>query len=277
MKFRDIQMHIARLSMLENKQPLINALRDLGQNRGGHWLKYSDKLVNWLNDTTQKPFFTVFAEGNVKLPFFAFSVLPIVTCPGAGGCADFCYSLKAWRYPSAFFRQVQNTVMVLEQNTHLDSAFLSLKQNTTVRLYVDGDFDSIETVRYWFALCNKRSDLAVYGYSKSWFELLAVPKDELPNNYKLNLSSGSNHSEGTRDAVQDLSITRGEFIAVNIPKVLQGKYSTPEYKQAVREGGQAIGIEKAFVCPGRCGTCTKTEHACGSDRFQGIPVLIGIH
>lgn len=55
------------------------------------------------------PFKVFKLKGNTKLPFATFSTLPIVTCPGAGECADWCYSFTAWRYPAAFARQLQNT------------------------------------------------------------------------------------------------------------------------------------------------------------------------
>jgi hypothetical protein len=73
-----------------------------------------------------KPSSSIFAKnGNTKLRFVAFSALPIVTCPGAGACGGiakigeqpdlkkaYCYSLKAWRYPAAFIRQLSNTLLL---------------------------------------------------------------------------------------------------------------------------------------------------------------------
>jgi hypothetical protein len=65
---------------------------------------------------------TVLANGNGKLPFKAYSELPMATCPGAGGCAvyidtpaaqgqkGYCYSFRAWRYANAFARQFLNTL-----------------------------------------------------------------------------------------------------------------------------------------------------------------------
>lgn len=62
----------------------------------------------------------VLANGNGKLPFVAYSELPMATCPGAGDCAVYskqsgknkgwCYSFRAWRYPDAFARQFLNTL-----------------------------------------------------------------------------------------------------------------------------------------------------------------------
>jgi hypothetical protein len=58
----------------------------------------------------------ILAKGNGKLPFMAYSELPMATCPGAGDCSvwsnqsGWCYSFKAWRYPDAFARQFLNTL-----------------------------------------------------------------------------------------------------------------------------------------------------------------------
>lgn len=65
-------------------------------------------------------------SGNKKLPFAAYSELPMATCPGAGDCGvplaweaatrarkrgkAWCYSFKAFRYPAAFARQFLNTL-----------------------------------------------------------------------------------------------------------------------------------------------------------------------
>lgn len=52
----------------------------------------------------------VAVKSNQKLPFFAYSELPMATCAGAGACRNWCYSFKSWRYPSAFVRQFLNTL-----------------------------------------------------------------------------------------------------------------------------------------------------------------------
>jgi hypothetical protein len=65
-------------------------------------------------------------DGNKKLPFYAYSELPMATCAGAGACGvpftpaarrrkrdrglGWCYSFRAWRYPAAFERQFLNTL-----------------------------------------------------------------------------------------------------------------------------------------------------------------------
>lgn len=56
-------------------------------------------------------------EGNSKLPFVAYSELPMATCPGAGTCAvhlngvtGFCYSFNAFTYSNAYKRMFLNTL-----------------------------------------------------------------------------------------------------------------------------------------------------------------------
>ena len=69
-----------------------------------NWIKFEEFLYTGI------PQFKIFTKGNGKLPFYSFSSLPGVTCPGAGDCLKFCYSFRSWRYPAAFFRQIQNTI-----------------------------------------------------------------------------------------------------------------------------------------------------------------------
>ena len=238
---------------------------------GGDWNRFGIKLADWLDDITQTPPFSVYGlTGNVKLPFVTFSTLPDYTCPGAGGCLEVCYSFKAWRYPAAFFRQIQNTVLVRRGKRTLERLWMALPKNRSVRLYVDGDIDTMDTLKFWMKAISKRPDLKVYGYSKSW-QLFLDFDGEFPPNYLLNISSGSIYGKRERARMLRLSVVRGSFDMVPIPKALGGKYQEPAYKAAVREQAQG------FLCPGRCGKCTKSDHACGSRRFDGVPILIGIH
>ena len=248
---------------------------------GGDWARFGIKLADWLEDIDQLPPFKVFGlTGNVKLPFMTFSTLPDYTCPGAGSCLyaddanngkkELCYSFKAWRFPAAFFRQIQNTILIRRRKRVIEKIWMSLPTNRSVRLYVDGDIDSQATLRFWMRVLSRRPDLAVYGYSKSWALFLDY-EGAWPTNYLLNISSGSIYGDDVRARMLALPVVRGSFDMVPIDKKLAGKYSDPEYKAAMRS--QA----KGFLCPGRCGTCTKTVHACGSKRFDGVPILIGIH
>ena len=94
-------------------EPAIEALEDIENKSGtyrGTWGYYANKFKSLLLDKSDSSIpFSIFANGgNSKLPFVSFSTIPGATCPGAGDCLNVCYSFKAWRYPAAFFRQLQN-------------------------------------------------------------------------------------------------------------------------------------------------------------------------
>lgn len=241
---------------------------------GPSWQRHLGRLALFLRDPEHVPFATILAEGNGKLPFLAFSVLPGVSCPGAGECIDWCYSFKAWRYPAAFVRQAQNLVLIQANQAPLFAAFDKYRGRGRVdfRLYVDGDFDSVETVNAWFTFLADNPWLITYGYSKSHAELLlGIPA---PDNYRLNISSGSNHSPETLAAVRALPCTRGNFIAVDLGRPVSSKDHGNQAHQA--ELRKAYG-KKAFTCPGQCGDCTPSGHACGSDKFKNVDIIIAAH
>ena len=116
----DIKKQIADLASKNNKKEIItileNFLQDSTQFKKGSNEYYISKFLPWLKGDTDKLPFNVFKIGNSKLPFLNFSTLPIVTCAGSGECEIYCYSLKAWRYPSAFLSQVQNTLLMFNFN-----------------------------------------------------------------------------------------------------------------------------------------------------------------
>lgn len=279
----------------------VEPIRDLFAQRADYCAIHSKAKSGgsgWRNvfkrfDTGKLP--KVFAKGNGKLPFFAFSSLAGLDCPQAGAClyadgkeengvgSGFCYSFKCWRYPSAFFRQLVNSLRLRteEGRQEIVSAWFALPQGATVRLYVDGDFASPEILAFWMRLCNARPDLRVYGYSKSWRLLLDYDKANgiWPSNYLLNLSSGGNGTDEEKLAVSALPIARGEFVAVQTARDHGNAYQSrrnagfADYARDVRESSG----RRVFVCSGKCGDCTPSGHACGSEKFRGIPIAIGIH
>lgn len=195
-------------------------------------------------------------QGNTKLPFAAYSEFPIVTCPGAGGvslkygtamsgkalgvatlnedpngCGTFCYSVKALSYPATVARLLLMTLGAsLDQGRHVDTVVSRMIQERQgghrpriLRLFVDGDFRDAPAVSEWMRGCKmlEQHGILVYGYSKSWKELLAVHKANgnkksfWPKNFVLNLSSGSLHDSRVKNRVRKLPITRGSFTAVD--------------------------------------------------------------
>ena len=246
------------------------------------WKSAFAKLAQTVD--TLAPTFSVFATGgNSKLPFVAFSSLPGVTCPGAGSCLDFCYSFRAWRYPAAFARQAQNAFLMRFNGEAIRSEFRRIASKRPkgfdFRLFVDGDFADVLDVAFWMALLAKHPRARAYGYSKSFAELIDYHDSfggRWPENYRLNLSSGySDDAARKLPVARTLPIVRGEFVAVSIGrKIKSSDHARPEHQRLVRA---AAGPEKVFACPGKCGSCTPSGHACGSAKFAGIKIAIAMH
>jgi len=233
---------------------------------------------------TLVPEFNIFAvDGNSKLPFVAFSSLPGVTCPGAGDCIEFCYSFRAWRYPAAFARQAQNSFLLRFNGSAIRAEFDRIasqrRDGFDLRLYVDGDFADSLDVAFWMTTLRYAPQARAYGYSKSFAELIEFNDSwggRWPENYRLNLSSGYSDAAARRlSVVRTLPIVRGEFVAVSVGhKVKSSDHARPAHQRRVRE---AAGPEKVFACPGKCGSCTPSGHACGSAKFNGIKIAIAMH
>jgi hypothetical protein len=247
--------------------------------QGKGWQANFAKLADLFSDN--KPRFSIFAlGGNSKLPFVSFSTLPGVTCPGAGECINFCYSYRAWRYPAAFARMVQNAYLMRFAPNQIAIAFAHIAvkrpEGFDFRLYVDGDFSSGSDVAFWMELLKLTPNARAYGYSKSFAALLGYSIiGNWPSNYQLNISSGHNASFAMLQAVKTLPIVRGEFIAVSIGrKVKSSDHGKHETNEAIRKAMQGT---KVFPCPGSCGSCTGKGHACGLPAMKGRVIAIAMH
>jgi hypothetical protein len=220
------------------------------------------------------------ANGNKKLPFLSWSSMPLLDCGGAGECKNFCYSLKGWRNVHPFFRQLRNSLLQRfrfdliedELNRVLKTKQFAPQSKIDFRLFVDGDFDSVETVDKWMTLLRNKPQLATYGYSKSWEELASYA-GEWPSNYRLNLSNGSrfNEASGIARRVLALPITRGWFKAIGSKGGIE--YDTVEYRAKARQVAKEAGLKRVFVCSGLCGSCTPQGHFCGSDNKADVVIL----
>ena len=282
-------------------QPLLNIIARAYDINKPAWEAGAVKILDWLKapikDAIITPF-SMFAFKNAKLPFLSWSTLPGFNCPGALECwlaaKGFCYSLKAWRYPAPLFRQLQNTLIERSPayrgliHAELKNLLNSRKfrgQNVPFRLYVDGDFSSLQGLRFWMDTLKKFPQLKAYGYSKSLhlFKQLDESGYQWPANYALNLSSGGMYQNGpVFDYVKNMAITRGEFIAVNTTKDTLKAWKknelTPQMRRDIK---QQVNSAKTFICPGKCGECTlikENPHACGNlERFKDVKILIPIH
>jgi len=296
-------------------------LTKTGRPGGTAYLNAIKKMRYWLQDPIgRKPPYTIFAKGNIKLPFWAFSALPGVTCPGAGDCLvdpedkskrGWCYSFSQWRHVSPFFRQLQNTLLIrFRDKTWIEAeAKKKFKPGNVVRLYVDGDMDSLDTITYWMHFCERFPENQFYGYSKSWMYFTRWHKDHngaWPSNYVMNLSSGTSlervlSKEAFQEKVKEMlslrnpktghRIARGTFRALKVKSKSPGRSRTGKvlpawnahYKE-VMEAAKTAGIKGdfsskgIFICPGYCGDCLPNgKHACGDKRFEDMAIVIGIH
>ena len=280
------------LSRINNKSAFLLALRqkinELPKGKSSTWRGSLEKIEKMILSNFQEIPFSIFYKGNTKLPFVSFSSLPLADCPGMGACQNFCYSLSAWMYPSAFSRQLQNSLLLRYKREKIKKAFLSIGEKETVRLYVDGDFATKEILSFWMKLTKQRKDLNVYGYSKSWQLFLDLHKENFqwPENYFLNLSSGSRYGEEVKKKMFSLPIVRGEFVALQVSKehikskAYQSKANKgfPAYAKELIAQAKEKGMKKPFVCLGKCGECLpKGKHACGDAAFRGRDILIGVH
>lgn len=247
------------------------------------WRRDLIKLSRGLRDG--KVPFSIFTQKNAKLPFFSFSALPEFTCPGAGACLKVCYSFTGWRNAGPFARQLQNTLLLRFRRSAIASAWRELPRGIVVRLYTDGDIDSMSTLAFWVSMLSRRQDIRAYGYSKS-FEVLAEWQDQgldWPVNYKLNLSSGSKYDDdhAIMAKIEGLPIARGWFVMVETGRHAKGfaRFDSKAYHADVRQQArQAYGEPRVFSCPGRCGECLPNgEHACGADSMRGVLIAIGEH
>jgi hypothetical protein len=245
------------------------------------WRTNFDKLDKvFFHDAPQYSIFAL--GGNSKLPFVSFSTLPGVTCPGAGDCINFCYSYRAWRYPAAFARMVQNAYLLRFAPNAIADAFSLIAAKRVdgfdFRLYVDGDFSGGGDVAFWMQLLKDTPNARAYGYSKSFAALLGYDTafgGAWPTNYQLNISGGHNASQSMVNYVKALPITRGEFVAVSIgKKVKSNDHGTIATNAALRA---AFPDQKIFPCPGTCGTCTGKGHACGMPQMKNRIIAIAMH
>ena len=251
------------------------------------WTGAAAKMLPFLQSIIngEKPAaaFKIIQKGNGKLPFLNYSSLPIVNCPGAGECKCYCYSLRAWRYPMAYFRQLQNTILERNNFEVITAAILDkiseseFKNNNKIdfRLYVDGDFPNYQILDNWLNFLAVNPRLSVYGYSKSLhlFKKRIKAGDIWPENYVLNLSNGGLYDSLHNELMQHVQ-TRGKFYAVSIGRKVKPQKLTTAERVKIRKQAE----NKIFICPGLCGSCTNVGHACGNlDIFKNKDIVIPIH
>ena len=125
-----------------------------------------------------------------------------------------------------------------------------------LRLYVDGDFSSLELLRLWMDLAKEFPQLKIYGYSKSLhlFEELARTGYEWPTNYALNGSSGSKYEATATHRAAGSHFRSGAGTLKRSRYQLKRLRAGKSYKltRAVhQEIRSSYPDKKVFICPGR--------------------------
>lgn len=332
-KLNDAAYEAAVAQTIANLQKALNELEQAvltedakvltktGRPGGSAYLRAIGRMRTWLQDPIKnKPPYAIFAKGNSKLPFWAFSTLPGITCPGAGDCLTdpkdrtkrgWCYSFSGWHKVTPYMRQLQNTLLIrLRDKSWIEAdAKKKFKPGQVVRLYVDGDMDSLATITYWMHFCERYPQNSFYGYSKSWAFFERWHKDHSgawPSNYMMNLSSGTKLERILSKAdfqkvvkrMLDLKnpktghrVVRGTFRALEVKSASPGRSLSgkplPEWtshRMEVLEAAKKAGIrgdfsaKGVFVCPGYCGDCLPNgKHACADRRMTDMAIVIGIH
>ena len=302
---RTALLEIAQSAATTSHSQLINNLHAMETTgtRVRTWGYHARKLRLWLQDGAKDTTpFSIIADGNSKLGILpCFSTLPVVTCPGAGDCLNWCYSFKSWRAPAAYMRQVQNTILLQSKpgRDKISAEFYKLPHGIKFRLYVDGDFNSVEVLHFWMDTIKTRPDivhvgdaagLVPFGYSKSWLEFLELDAAgyEWPTNYFLNISSGSLHGDDIKERMLALPIARGEFVGVKVDHkhIKSSAYRGPdnpgnkEYRHAVLIAlNEKFGkSRKRFACPGNCGKCMPDGRvACADAAMVGVMIGVAAH
>ena len=251
--------------------------------------KNLDKLEVFIK--TGIPQFSIWVPGNDKLKFLSFSsVSGEYTCRGAGDCLKFCYTFRGWRNFVPFMRQIQNLLLL-----QTDEGFAKIAEAldkhlkrrkfknriVDIRLYVDGDFKDQREIDQWFGILALRPHVRAYGYSKSLDLFYKMAKDgaNIPFNYKLNLSTGGKF-DYLHDKIMEIrpDWVRGRFVAVPTVKKSMKKLDKNDKKIMRLWAKETFGQDsKSFVCPSKCGSCTKHGHACGLETFNNINILIPVH
>ena len=251
--------------------------------------------------------FPIFTCGNIKLPFWTWSKLPVYTCPGAGACSQICYSLKHLSQPAPFYTWAQNTLLAHFVPEVIAEAFAMLPDASVLRLHVDGDFETVEEIAGWMEILSTRppvfdghklvGGISAYSYTKSWDQVLEYDANGTwAKGLFLNISSGSRYENHAEKKARVLAVpcVRGEFVVIDderLPHRLPGRKLTEEQKDAMSEERIAIVSEdmkeiykgrKWFVCRGKCAVCVDHRngvygHACGDKGFGGMVIGIGRH
>lgn len=188
--------------------------------------------------------------------FLIFSIIPLLTCPGAtSGCIKNCYALNNY-YPDTIKCRVENYLLTRNPlfvsivseylKDYLKKHSRKLKgKKLAFRIHEAGDFYSTEYMLKWFEIARMFPEITFYAYTKS-FSIMDKCYEMKPDNFVL------------RSSLWQYSTTREELVIVE-------KYDTPIYTAF-----DAEEMPKGIItcpCSAGCGSC---GNLCGQSKKQLI-------
>jgi hypothetical protein len=126
---------------------------------------------------------------------WTYSRTPVATCPGRSAwCQARCYDLKSLRYSDARSKRAANSDT---------SSVPAIPANAKwLRIHIGGDFDRVAYLKAWIRAIERRPDVLVWAYTRSWRVKRLLPFLEqlraLPN-VQLFASTDPTISEPTPD------------------------------------------------------------------------------
>lgn len=189
-----------------------------------------------------------FEEGNRKTgktnnngeTVFIWNLPPVVTCPGADVCLEFCYNadtrikifpIKSWCVNWFWALNKKNSCV------EKISSILQCCDTPVVRVHSSGDFFSMSYVDMWIEIANKNPHAKFWAYTKSW----KVPY--LMEGLRI-LSQLPNFNLFASILINEISPIGMRHCIVGEEEKMAGYFNCPEQ---YKEGPQCIDCRECFT------------------------------
>lgn len=181
-------------------------------------------------------------KGNGKLGphVFTYSKSPIISCPGSSEvCRDICYA-------DTIYQRWPNVKNNWDHNYEAGEAVPSLtklKPGALVRIHVSGDFDTAGYIHAWREKIERRPDLTVWVYTKSW----RVPR-LLPALERLRAISNVQMWASMDSSIEDLPPRGWRRVYIEGDARIRRRSSIICPEQAITDSDCAITCEQCQYC-----------------------------
>ena len=178
------------------------------------------------------------SRGNLKLhkSVGIFSLPPGKTCPGAGGCKQYCYANKSeLMYPNVRESRQRNFEESLQPDFVLTvEKYIHTRKLKTMRLHEAGDLYNQAYIGKWAKIATLCPDTRFFVYTKS-LHLDLTPLTGLPNCCVIKSYGGA------KDVLIDKTIDNYARVIDTPDEVAKGEYLCPGVKHADKEDDKICG------------------------------------